>query len=133
MNDAQSLGGKSAGPRVGFRVAVVTETFPPEINGVAMTVGRLLDGLLRRGHEIQLVRPRQHRGEVPRSAAHYAEFLVPGLPLPRYDGLRIGLPAERTLRRLWSGRRPDSGRVPEAIPQPCKLHLRAHAPVVCEP
>ena len=106
MNDAQSLVGKSAGTRVGLRVAVVTETFPPEINGVAMTVGRLLDGLIRRGHKIQLVRPRQHRGEVPRCTAHYAEILVPGLPLPRYDSLRIGFPAERTLRRLWRGWRP---------------------------
>ena len=106
MNDAQSLVGESAGSRVGLRIAIVTETFPPEINGVAMTVGRMLEGLLHRGHEIQLVRPRQHRGDVPRFAARYAELLVPGLPLPRYDGLRIGLPAERTLRRLWESKRP---------------------------
>jgi hypothetical protein len=30
------------------RIALVTETFPPEVNGVAMTVGRMLDGLLER-------------------------------------------------------------------------------------
>ena len=30
----------------------------------------------------------------------------PAVPLPRYDGLRMGLPAERTLRRLWGGERP---------------------------
>ncbi len=106
MNDAHSLVGESAGTRVGLRIAVVTETFPPEINGVAMTVGRMLEGLLRRGHAIQLVRPRQHRGDVPRFAARYAELLVPGLPLPGYDGLRMGLPAERRLRRLWDAERP---------------------------
>jgi glycosyltransferase involved in cell wall biosynthesis len=106
MNDAHSLVRESAGARVRLRIAVVTETFPPEINGVAMTIGRMLEGLLRRGYAIHLVRPRQHRGDVPRFAACYAEFLVPGLPLPRYDGLRMGLPAERTLHRLWDRERP---------------------------
>jgi glycosyltransferase involved in cell wall biosynthesis len=106
MNDAHSPVGESAGTRAGLRIAVVTETFPPEINGVAMTVGRMVEGLLRRGHAIHLVRPRQHRGDVPRFAGRYAELLVRGLPLPRYDGLRMGLPAERMLRRLWDGERP---------------------------
>jgi glycosyltransferase involved in cell wall biosynthesis len=106
MNGAQNPVRESGDPRVGLRIAVVTETFPPEINGVAMTVGRMLEGLLRRGHAIHLVRPRQHRGDVPRFAARYGELLVRGLPLPGYDGLRMGLPAERTLHRLWDSDRP---------------------------
>ena len=48
-----------------LRIALVTETFPPEVNGVAMTVGRMLEGLLERGHQVQLVRPRQHSGDHP--------------------------------------------------------------------
>ncbi|MEY3272928.1 MAG: hypothetical protein RLZZ341_1829, partial [Pseudomonadota bacterium] len=43
-----------------LRVAVVTETYPPEVNGVAMTVARTVQGLQERGHAVQLVRPRQH-------------------------------------------------------------------------
>lgn len=42
-----------------LRVAVVTETFPPEVNGVARTVGLMVDALRRRGHRVQVVRPRQ--------------------------------------------------------------------------
>ena len=42
-----------------LRLALVTETYPPEVNGVAMTTGRLVEGLLRRRHQIQLIRPRQ--------------------------------------------------------------------------
>ena len=38
-----------------LRLALVTETYPPEINGVAMTVARLVDGLRERGHQLQLV------------------------------------------------------------------------------
>ena len=28
-----------------LRIAVVTETYPPEINGVAMTISRMVEGL----------------------------------------------------------------------------------------
>ena len=42
-----------------LRVAVVTETYPPEVNGVAMTLGRLVEALQRRSHHVQLIRPRQ--------------------------------------------------------------------------
>lgn len=42
-----------------MRVAIVTETWPPEINGVALTVQSLARGLIALGHDIELVRPRQ--------------------------------------------------------------------------
>src|ERR671910_269413 len=31
---------------------MVTETYPPEVNGVARTIGRIAEGLLQRGHSI---------------------------------------------------------------------------------
>ena len=46
-----------------LRIALVTETWAPEVNGVAMTLGRMVDGLVRRGHGVQLIRPRQRPGE----------------------------------------------------------------------
>ena len=45
--------------RRSLRIAVVTETYPPEVNGVAVTAARFVEGLRARGHQIQLVRPRQ--------------------------------------------------------------------------
>jgi hypothetical protein len=105
MNDAPGLVRDLGGTPGGLRIAIVT--FRPEINGVAMTIGRMLDGLLRRGHEIRLVRPRQHALDAARYGARYAEVLVRALPLPRYDGLRMGFPAERMLARLWQLERPD--------------------------
>lgn len=90
-----------------MRVALVTETFPPEVNGVAMTLGRLADGLRQRGHQLHLVRPRQQRGEQPALTADLRELLVDSLPLPRYPGLRIGLPAHGALRKAWREQRPD--------------------------
>jgi glycosyltransferase involved in cell wall biosynthesis len=107
MNDAPGPVQELAGEREGLRIAIVTETYPPEINGVAMTIGRMLDGLLRRGYQIQLVRPRQHARDTAQSTARFGEVLVRGVPLPRYDGLRMGLPSMRILHRLWQAERPD--------------------------
>ncbi|MDE2439886.1 MAG: glycosyltransferase family 1 protein [Betaproteobacteria bacterium] len=84
-------------------IAFVTETFPPEINGVAMTIGRLVGGLRERGHRIRIVRPRQGHADV--DSEH--ELALPGFPLPGYPGLRFGLPAGRRLRREWHQRGPD--------------------------
>ncbi len=90
-----------------LQVSVVTETYPPEVNGVAMTLERIVDGLQRRNHRIQLIRPRQHATETPARELHLEEVLSPGVPIPGYQGLRIGLPAKQALFRLWSLKRPD--------------------------
>ncbi|MFT3734120.1 MAG: glycosyltransferase family 1 protein [Rhodocyclaceae bacterium] len=87
-----------------LRVTLVTETWPPEVNGVAMTVSRLVEGLRSRGHCVQVVRPRQ--GHEAKDTTH-GDVLVKGLPIPGYKGLQFGLPADGTLRRLWERQRPD--------------------------
>ena len=90
-----------------LRIAVVTETYPPEINGVAMTIGRLVSALQQRDHQIQLIRPRQNAEDAPSSRGNLEEVLQRGLPIPRYDGLKMGLPAKSALCRLWAMKRPD--------------------------
>jgi glycosyltransferase involved in cell wall biosynthesis len=90
-----------------LRVAVVTETYPPEVNGVAMTIGRMVEGLQERGYTVQLIRPRQRAAESPSATASCQEVLLPGIPLPRYGGLRMGLPATTRLLGLWTRQRPD--------------------------
>src|SRR5258708_37786001 len=56
---------KLPGARGSLQVAVVTETYPPEVNGVARTVGLMVEALLQRGHEVRLIRPRQGRERLP--------------------------------------------------------------------
>lgn len=87
-----------------MRYAIVTETYPPEINGVALTVQSLERGLRSRGHQVSLVRPRQGAGDV--AAPH--EHLVRGVPIPRYPGLRFGLPATHRLLADWRAQRPHA-------------------------
>jgi glycosyltransferase involved in cell wall biosynthesis len=92
------------------RLAVVTETYPPEINGVANTMHQLVSGLRRLGHQIRLVRPRQpgDAAAAAQGGMSHEECLVPGLPLPGYSGLRFGLPVGGQLCSLWSQWRPHA-------------------------
>jgi glycosyltransferase involved in cell wall biosynthesis len=88
-------------------VCVVTETYAPEINGVALTLGHLVDGLRARGHVVSVVRPRQRVADTAVTSPDPAVTLVRGVPLPGYEALRFGLPAGARLRVNWSSRRPD--------------------------
>src|SRR5262245_14824879 len=90
-----------------LHVAMVTETYPPEVNGVARTVALMVESLLRRGHGIQLVRPRQDDADRAAAEGSFAELLVGGIPIPRYTQLKMGMPSRRALERAWSERRPD--------------------------
>ena len=87
-------------------ICIVTESYPPEINGVALTVARLAEGLRLQGYAVSVVRPRQP-GFDRRGADDDPEgVLVRGMPLPGYQGLRFGLPAAGLLRRRWKRHRP---------------------------
>lgn len=87
-----------------MRIALVTETYRPETNGVAMTLGRLVDYVQRHGHQVELVTPTLKRDDVP---AGLSLLTLPGLPLPGYPEVRFGLPAVRRLVGEWGRHRPD--------------------------
>ncbi|TWC31336.1 glycosyltransferase involved in cell wall biosynthesis [Pseudomonas sp. SJZ079] len=86
-------------------VALISETFPPEINGVANTLGRLVDGLHARGHRLQLVRPRQASDNGRKSDERL--LLTRGWPLPGYPGLQWGQSSLPRLLLHWKKQRPD--------------------------
>jgi len=90
-----------------MRIAMVTETYPPEVNGVARTIGLMAEGLQRRGHSIELVRPRQNGHDHAANLENFSELLRPGIPIPRYTQLKMGMPSRRVLERRWKEERPD--------------------------
>ena len=90
-----------------IKISVVTETYPPDVNGVAHTLSKIVDGLVDRGHAITLIRPRHSKDETPHQNQGFQEKLVKGLPIPFYKHLKMGLPSKRELIRLWSFDRPD--------------------------
>ena len=80
------------------RIAYITETYPPEVNGVSLTVERAVEHLRSAGHAVQLVRPRQ-RGEPAVDSAD--EWRCAGGPIPMYSELRYGWASVSALRRRW--------------------------------
>ncbi len=83
-----------------MRIDIVTDTFAPDVNGVAMTLGRLCDGLRRRGHLVHVIRTGEGGGR--------GETVAASLPLPGYKEVRVGLPGPFKLRKRWMKRRPDA-------------------------
>lgn len=90
-----------------MRIAVVTETWPPEVNGVALTLSKLIHLLNQRNHTIQLIRPKQDKHDAGSDQAGWTEILLKGLPIPRYPQLKLGLPSKKTLIKAWGHKRPD--------------------------
>ncbi len=94
------------------KLSLVTETYPPEINGAAMTLHHLASGLVSSGHTVEVIRPRQ-KGEVRRAQSRFVDELgvapcrIPGIPIPFYTSLRMGLPIFGSLRRHWRPAAPD--------------------------
>ncbi len=89
-----------------MRISLVTETFPPEINGVALTNYRLARSLAERGHALEIVRPRQ-LDFTNKDHSFDNEFVVPSWPLTGYPGLRVGRFCRDRLQSRWRQHPPE--------------------------
>jgi glycosyltransferase involved in cell wall biosynthesis len=90
-----------------LRIGIVTETWPPEINGVALTIARWVEGLRQRGHVVQLVRVQQGHGDAPEPADALDTLRLPGFRIPGYPQLQGGWPAQQALLDHWRRTPPD--------------------------
>ncbi|WP_342654486.1 glycosyltransferase family 1 protein [Pseudomonas sp. F3-2] len=88
-----------------LHITLITETYAPEINGVANTLSRLCEGLRTRGHRVEVIRPRQT--DDPSRAAGDDLMLCRGWPIPGYPGLQWGQSSMHKLLRRWRRNRPD--------------------------
>lgn len=72
------------------RIAVITESFPPDVNGVAHCVLRVAEHLVQRGHHPLVIAPRP-ADCMPRpdGVLPYPVVRMPSLPMPGYPGFRI--------------------------------------------
>ncbi len=90
-----------------LKFALVTETFKPEINGVAMTLGKIADHLSNNQHQVQVIRPKQSQLDNANNTANFKEHLVVGMAIPFYKHLKFGFPAKNRLIKLWADNKPD--------------------------
>jgi len=82
-----------------MRIEIVTDTFRPDVNGVAMTLGQLVDGLRDLGHLVYIIHTGGKGGK--------GESSVKSVALPGYAEVRVGLPGKGKLSKRWNRKRPD--------------------------
>ena len=93
------------GIRKSLKVSLLTETFPPEVNGVSFTLAHLARGLCAMGSEVEVLRPA--RKTVGKDDEPWSEVDLPARPIPNYPQLRFGLPCYKMLLQRWQEERPD--------------------------
>ncbi|MEU2064675.1 glycosyltransferase family 1 protein [Streptomyces sp. NPDC013455] len=102
-----------------MRVVIVTESFPPDVNGVAHCALQTARHLVDRGHHPLVVAPAPSpeysaglapggapAGGRPEPDAPCPVVRVPSLPLPGYPQVRVALPSRRLAAAL-AAHRPD--------------------------
>jgi phosphatidylinositol alpha 1,6-mannosyltransferase len=80
---------------VSMRIAIITESFAPDLNGVSNCVQRVAGHLVQRGHQPLIIAPEPAsatRGDQPGPFPYPVER-VPSVSLPGYPGFRLGLPS----------------------------------------
>jgi glycosyltransferase involved in cell wall biosynthesis len=86
-----------------MRIALFSDTLWPQVNGVSLTLRRLVDFLEARDCRTLVVGPRAGDGGGASLAPRSAQVIrIAGLPLPRYPELKIAAP--------WSRRALDAAR-----------------------
>ena len=83
-----------------MRVAIITESFPPDVNGVAHCVLRVAELLAAHGHRPLVIAPQPSRGSAGEVPASFPVIRVPSMPLPGYPSFRLGLPSGRVREAL---------------------------------
>ncbi|NEC77467.1 glycosyltransferase, partial [Streptomyces rochei] len=89
-----------------MRVVIVTESFPPDVNGVAHCTLQTARHLVDRGHDCVVVAPAPAPGNGPDTSAPCPLVRIPSLPLPGYPQVRVALPSRR-LAAAIAGHRAD--------------------------
>lgn len=85
-----------------MRIALITETFLPDVNGVVTTLCRLLEHIHAHGHQALVFAPEG----APASYAGADIVPLRGVPLPLYPDVRLTPPQPGVLARLGAFR-PD--------------------------
>ncbi|MFD6173523.1 glycosyltransferase family 4 protein [Streptomyces coeruleorubidus] len=83
-----------------MRVVIVTESFPPDVNGVAHCALQTARHLVDRGHTPVVVAPAPAPGNKPDADVPCPVVHVPSLPLPGYPQVRVALPSRRLAATL---------------------------------
>ncbi|HEY2804814.1 MAG TPA: glycosyltransferase family 1 protein [Gemmatimonadales bacterium] len=87
-----------------MRIALVSDTYEPQVNGVTTVLRRMVDGLLGARHDAVVVAP-EYPGQQPGSQP--GELRIPSMAFPPYPAIRLSLPAHRRVAQFLDAFRPD--------------------------
>jgi len=105
-----------------MRIVFISETWPPQVNGVALTVRALAEELAARNHHVEVVRP----GQAGRDG-NVGLVFARGVTMPRYPSVQFGLPRGSGLRRRWTAQRPDAAYIATEGPLGASAMHTAHS------
>lgn len=91
MNAPVNMPSFLAGSNSPLKIAIATDAWYPQINGVVRTLGATVAELDRRGHEVELITPER--------------FLT--LPMPGYSAIRLAMAPRFSARRMLDDFGPD--------------------------
>lgn len=85
-----------------MRVAIVAESFLPNVNGVTNSVLRVIEHLRRTGHEVLVIAPDTPRGQPPAERVYDGVRVhrVPSRMFPKVTSLPLGVPRPRMVNVL---------------------------------
>lgn len=89
-----------------MRIALVSDTYLPQVNGVTTVVQRIVQTLRAAGHSVALVAPRYSHGSVGDGGGN-DELRVPSLPFPPYPSIRLSSPFHRHVAHFLDRFAPD--------------------------
>jgi glycosyltransferase involved in cell wall biosynthesis len=79
------------------RIALVSDTYTPQVNGVTTVVARIAHVLREFGHEVAVVAPR-YPGHAASLSAD--ELRIPSAPFPPYPAIRLSIPQFGSVARF---------------------------------
>src|SRR6185503_20014601 len=87
-----------------MRIALVTDTYTPQVNGVTTVLRRMVEALDTAGHFAAVVAP-AYPGTTDGAAAD--ELRLPSLRFPPYPAIRLTLPRSRRVNGFLDRFHPD--------------------------
>ncbi|MGO1251438.1 glycosyltransferase family 4 protein [Psychrobacter sp.] len=98
-----------------LNILLITETWWPDVNGVAMSLQRIMQQMAQVGHAISIIRPKpkqmgnKYLSNDNSSAQAFVtnDITVSGMTIPKYSGQQFGLPCYFQIKKACKSIKPD--------------------------